>query len=58
MTPTIAELLLACEALAAIVREEYPSRYSLAEIVSVWGDANPDQQQAVKVLETYWGHGK
>lgn len=52
--PTREELLLACEALAKVVREEYGERYSLAEIAYTWGSADQPQRDAVASVEQYW----
>lgn len=50
--PSKCELLLACEALAALVRDEYPRGYALAEIVSTWGSASAEQIAAIAAIET------
>jgi hypothetical protein len=41
----------ACSALAALVRKEYPDDYSLADIADIWGDATPEQVEALNLLE-------
>jgi hypothetical protein len=38
------DLRLAAEALAALVRNEYPSEYTLTEIASTWGEGISDEQ--------------
>ena len=44
------DLELAVEALVHLVREEYPARYSLAEIAEIWGQATPAQVEALRAL--------
>lgn len=37
--------------LVRVVREAYPSHYSLAEIAYIWGDATDGERQALDELE-------
>lgn len=46
---------LAASVLAALVRDEYPSEYTLAEIASTWGNANPEQLAALERVEAHLG---
>lgn len=40
-----------CDALAALVRSEFPGDLSLAEIASTWGNATEEQIVALQLLE-------
>jgi hypothetical protein len=52
MTPDRLILERACAALAALVRQEYPDTYSLAEIAETWGEGvTPEQVDALRVLD-------
>jgi len=54
VTPREAVLERACVALATMVREEYPSHYTLVEIADIWGTwmgVTPEQIDALRELE-------
>lgn len=44
-------LSLACEALAAMVADETPPGYTLAEAADIWGDASTEQVAALEWWE-------
>jgi hypothetical protein len=46
-------LVIAFEALAERVRDEYPEGYPLAYIVRQWGCADKDTVEAVEAVEAY-----
>lgn len=53
VSPGSEELLKAARVLAALVREEYPDRYTLSEIASTWTPAGTteDEIQALRAVE-------
>lgn len=58
--PSRDELLLAIEGLARLVRDEYPSDYSLTDIMTTWGHFRDGEREtmieAVATVEKYLSH--
>jgi hypothetical protein len=52
-------LALACNGLAKMIREEYPAKYTLAEIAATWGisgvayQVTPDEVEAIDIVSEH-----
>jgi hypothetical protein len=52
-------LFLACSGLAKMVREEYPAKYTLAEIAATWGisgvsyQVTPEEVEAIDIVSEW-----
>jgi hypothetical protein len=52
LPPLVLTLERAVDALASLVKQEYPERYSLVEIAEIWGgNLSPEQVEALRYLE-------
>lgn len=49
--PTEDDYRLAVGILVGLVRAEFPSSHSLAEVAQVWGNATPEEVEALRRIE-------